>query len=131
MAEREPEHPDRELLEAFAQGRLGPDHEAAVEAHVAACDSCCERIQSMPEDRFVALLRATAGPPPPIETPEAAQQALGGAQQAGHVDLQIPSSFVLTGGPPTLPTMAGPPPPDHRPRPRCRRRWPITRGIGS
>src|SRR5690349_15723262 len=94
MANHEPGHPDRELLAAFVQGRLDPDREAELEAHVTECDSCCEQIQAVPDDPFVALLRAAGVPPAPSETPESLRPFLGVTQELGPVGFAVPSSFV-------------------------------------
>ena len=54
-------HPSAEELAAFDAGCLPPPRAAAVETHVAACPSCCRRLEELPEDAFAALVRAYAG----------------------------------------------------------------------
>jgi hypothetical protein len=54
-------HPSAEELAAFDAGCLPAPQAAAVETHVAACQSCCRRLEEMPEDAFAALVRAYAG----------------------------------------------------------------------
>ena len=51
----EAEHPSREQLVAFGQGRLGTD---AAE-HVAECDSCCEVLGKVANDTLADQIRAT------------------------------------------------------------------------
>src|SRR5579864_1765235 len=52
-------HPGVEKLRAFGQGRLSADNAAAVEEHLADCDSCCRLLQECPADSFVGRLRKT------------------------------------------------------------------------
>ena len=54
------DHPDRSDLLAFGLGRLDPARSAAVEKHVAGCDSCCEALQKAPDDTLVNKLREAA-----------------------------------------------------------------------
>ncbi|HKB39829.1 MAG TPA: serine/threonine-protein kinase, partial [Gemmataceae bacterium] len=53
-------HPNLEQLTAFDLGQLGPEEWSAVAAHVAACAECCARLEALPEDTLVSLLRSTA-----------------------------------------------------------------------
>ena len=50
-------HPDAEELRAFAKGLLQPEAAAVIEAHIAACDSCCQVLEEPPADSFVRRLR--------------------------------------------------------------------------
>jgi hypothetical protein len=50
-------HPTASELQAYGQGRLPPEAAAAVERHVAECDSCCRQIEEAPADSFVGQLR--------------------------------------------------------------------------
>jgi predicted Ser/Thr protein kinase len=54
-------HPSADELAAFDAGCLPAERNAAVETHVAACESCCRRLEGLPEDAFAALVRAYAG----------------------------------------------------------------------
>src|SRR5438034_9165058 len=77
-------HPDLEQLAALDGGRLSSGQMTTVERHVAACDVCCRRLQTLPEDGFTALVRAFAGGAPTgLEAP-------GGAT-AG---LEVPAALV-------------------------------------
>jgi hypothetical protein len=58
--ERDP-HPPRDQLAAFDAGLLGPTEREAVEHHLVACPLCGRVLDSLPEDPFVALVRASAG----------------------------------------------------------------------
>jgi hypothetical protein len=50
-------HPTLDKLAAFDQGRL-PDFEWTVlERHVAECDLCLQRLEALPDDSLVLLLR--------------------------------------------------------------------------
>ena len=55
-------HPDPEQLAAYGLGYLSPQERATIEAHVAGCPICCERLQSVPSDSLVALVQSSAGP---------------------------------------------------------------------
>ena len=62
-------HPDLEQLAAFDGGRLSPSRREAIERHVAGCESCCRRLETMPEDAFTATVRAFAGCAGSLESP--------------------------------------------------------------
>src|SRR5688500_5447999 len=53
-------HPSSAELQSFAHGRLPPAAMADVEQHVATCDSCCQALESVPEDTLVHLAREAA-----------------------------------------------------------------------
>ncbi|HEY7157135.1 MAG TPA: serine/threonine-protein kinase [Gemmataceae bacterium] len=53
----EQEHPTEDRLSAFGLGKLKDEELAAIEAHVACCDSCCERLRNLPTDKLVQLVR--------------------------------------------------------------------------
>ncbi len=61
-------HPSADDLAAFDAGCLPAARSAAVETHVAACASCCRRLEELPEDAFAALVRAYAGKADPGRT---------------------------------------------------------------
>ena len=70
------DHPSHEQLQAFAQGRLSLADFAAMEEHVAHCDTCCGRLAEMPDDTLIQLakdavttrFRADLHSPPPEST---------------------------------------------------------------
>src|SRR5260370_41357972 len=49
--------PGGEKLRSFGQGRLAADDAAAVEKHLADCDTCCFLLEETPADSFVGRLR--------------------------------------------------------------------------
>lgn len=53
-------HPSPAELQGFAQGRLPPGELARIEQHVAACDTCCQHLQAVPDDTLVHLAREAA-----------------------------------------------------------------------
>jgi hypothetical protein len=57
------EHPTRDRLAAFDAGLLRPAEHAAVEAHVAACPTCCRVLETLPEDDLAARIRRYSGEP--------------------------------------------------------------------
>ncbi|HEY7310810.1 MAG TPA: protein kinase [Gemmataceae bacterium] len=63
-------HPSREQLAAFDAGQLTATERAAIELHVAACPRCGRELDTLPEDPFVALVRASAAST--LDTPIAA-----------------------------------------------------------
>jgi hypothetical protein len=67
MTASELEHPSPDRLTAFGLGKLGPDDQAALEAHVSRCATCCARLRSLPEDNLATLVRealdASSAPP--------------------------------------------------------------------
>lgn len=50
-------HPEKATLDAYALGWLGMAEMERVETHLASCLSCGQRLQSVPDDRLVILLR--------------------------------------------------------------------------
>jgi serine/threonine protein kinase len=67
-------HPSREQLAAFDAGQLAPSEREAIERHLADCPECGRRVDMLPEDPFVALVRASAATQPSTttDTPEPA-----------------------------------------------------------
>jgi serine/threonine-protein kinase len=65
MAVQAAEHPTQEKLSAFNRGALPPAEQAAVETHIAACDTCCSALAVFSEDRLVGLARQAASELPP------------------------------------------------------------------
>jgi WD40 repeat protein len=61
-------HPSAQQLAAFDSGLLRPSEWEALERHVAGCAACCERLEALPEDSMVTLLRSSAAPPHRPET---------------------------------------------------------------
>ncbi len=57
-------HPDADKLRKFGQGRLAPEEAAAVEDHLADCDTCCLHLEGTPIDSFVGRLRVAQDLPP-------------------------------------------------------------------
>ena len=57
-------HPMLADLAAFDAGQLSPAEREAVERHLADCPDCGRRVDDLPEDPFVALVRASAGSQP-------------------------------------------------------------------
>src|SRR5882724_7306624 len=65
-------HPTLEQLTGFDQGTLAQAEWAAIERHVAACAACCQRLESVPADGLVALMRVALGKGEPGPPPELA-----------------------------------------------------------
>ncbi len=61
MTEGDGPHPDPHDLAAFDAGTLAPVVRSEVERHVATCADCCRTLDSLPDDDFVARVRALAG----------------------------------------------------------------------
>lgn len=57
-------HPDVERLAAFGYGLLAPEAAATVENHIGSCASCRDTLETLPDDRFVSLLRSAAADTP-------------------------------------------------------------------
>ncbi|HET6884033.1 MAG TPA: efflux RND transporter permease subunit [Pirellulales bacterium] len=61
-------HPTLERLLAFDRGMLAPEEWPEIDRHIAACESCCQKLDDLPEDYMVAVLRnpptSTDGAPP-------------------------------------------------------------------
>jgi WD40 repeat protein/tRNA A-37 threonylcarbamoyl transferase component Bud32 len=71
-------HPDPAVLAAFDCGSLPPDKQAAIEAHVAGCAECCARLDVLPDDPLVALIRI------PQPRPSGSADTRSMSQDAGH-----------------------------------------------
>lgn len=50
-------HPDSELLARYNQGELEPEEFLEIENHILACNSCCEKLQGLPEGSLVGKLQ--------------------------------------------------------------------------
>src|SRR5262245_25140040 len=50
-------HPSADELRAFGRGQLSAEAAAAVERHVAECESCCRLLEEAPGDSFEGQLR--------------------------------------------------------------------------
>jgi WD40 repeat protein len=61
-------HPTPSQLNAFGLGRLDDTAAWTVEQHVAACPTCCQKLDAVPADGFLSCLRS-AGPTPPMALP--------------------------------------------------------------
>ncbi len=57
MVEMLTDHPGRDALQAYGQGRLAPAAVAALEQHLGVCASCCQLLDAAPGDSFVSRLR--------------------------------------------------------------------------
>jgi serine/threonine protein kinase/WD40 repeat protein len=51
------EHPPLDRLAAFGLGKLRDADFAVIEAHIACCVACCERLRELPTDKLVQLVR--------------------------------------------------------------------------
>jgi eukaryotic-like serine/threonine-protein kinase len=51
-------HPPPEQLRAFAEGRVGPGETDVIEGHLRDCPTCCEALESTPDDALVSLIRS-------------------------------------------------------------------------
>lgn len=52
-------HPEATRLEAFARGELELPEIDAVQQHLADCQTCCDALDSVPDDNLLALVRQT------------------------------------------------------------------------
>src|SRR5262245_23139611 len=50
-------HPDASDIHAYGRGLLDSLHAARIEEHVAACESCCRILETVPADGFLTRLR--------------------------------------------------------------------------
>jgi hypothetical protein len=55
------EHPSVDLLAAYGLGKLKDAEFAEIEAHIAGCAACCERLRELPGDKIVQLVRGCGG----------------------------------------------------------------------
>jgi hypothetical protein len=54
-------HPSLEELAAFNSGHLEAATLTRIAGHVAWCEACCRRLESVRDDSFVLLVRRSAG----------------------------------------------------------------------
>ncbi|MGE3809212.1 MAG: serine/threonine-protein kinase, partial [Gemmataceae bacterium] len=78
-----PLHPSFEELVAFDQGKLATVRLRTIEDHVAGCAECCRKLEEVPDDRLIALLRGL----PVQETREWCGDNTPQAGWAGHGEL--------------------------------------------
>jgi eukaryotic-like serine/threonine-protein kinase len=57
----EADHPSAADLVAFGQGRMDAAIHAAIESHVAHCETCCQALQTVPDDTLAVALRGIGG----------------------------------------------------------------------
>jgi serine/threonine protein kinase len=62
MNEAQRVHPSIEELSAFSLGQLPAQAATEIESHLAGCSTCCDCLQTVREDAFVAKLRAAVEP---------------------------------------------------------------------
>jgi serine/threonine protein kinase len=55
-------HPSAAQLAAFDRGDLRPAQWAEIERHLAGCSTCCDQLESLPDDPLVLFMRAAAKP---------------------------------------------------------------------
>jgi serine/threonine protein kinase len=104
MNDADQTHPTPADLAAFDAGHLSPADLEAVERHLAGCAECGRRLDGLPEDPFVALVRAaadwtvpTAGATPQAAAPGETTELLGSSAEpfevpgelAGHPKYRI------------------------------------------
>src|SRR5947209_6188850 len=53
MNQAPPVHPSNCQLAALKVGKLAPPESVEVERHLAACDTCCEAMKTLPDDSLV------------------------------------------------------------------------------
>jgi WD40 repeat protein/tRNA A-37 threonylcarbamoyl transferase component Bud32 len=101
MNEPNPSHPKPDLLAQFAAGLLDELQSCAVETHVAACESCGDLLDTLPDDAFVRQVRQTRQAtdlPPILPHIERATLAAVAAQQgisrdrSGQADSEMGST---------------------------------------
>src|SRR4051812_4334483 len=76
------QHPSLVELTAFDRGQLRPGEREALERHIAGCATCCQRLDSIADDRLVVLLRTST------------------SQATSTVEMALPTSSADT--PPTV-----------------------------
>ena len=60
MSDPSGDHPPAEQLPAFGLGLLDPEATAAIERHVAGCDTCCQALLAVADDGLVTRIRQAA-----------------------------------------------------------------------
>ena len=55
------DHPSAAQLREFGLGRLDDEQMEAVSAHVAFCDTCCQKLEQVHDDTLVELCKAAGG----------------------------------------------------------------------
>jgi serine/threonine protein kinase len=56
------DHPNREQLTAFMWGQLGEADHTEIADHIEGCDACCLALREIPDDAFLAHVRAANTP---------------------------------------------------------------------
>ena len=57
MTSPQVKHPTDAQLTDFSSGKLAQAESGEIEQHLAACDTCCQLLKTLPDDTLVALLR--------------------------------------------------------------------------
>jgi serine/threonine protein kinase len=93
MSAAEASHPTRDQLAAFDQGRLAPQEWSAIEHHLADCNDCCGRLETVPDDDLVTLMRAAVKPASTMEGFDSRAETLGGAAKADRGPPEAPAEL--------------------------------------
>lgn len=64
------EHPDENVLEEYAFGRLNEAEAAILEEHILVCEQC--QLALVETDDYIRLMKSGAGYPPDLSIPPAA-----------------------------------------------------------
>src|SRR5262249_26805979 len=86
-------HPDEAKLSAFDQGQLPSAEWVEIEGRVAACETCCGKLENMREDKLVALLRAAVGSKKAADTtdsPSSGGETIDAPRVPGPARAEIP-----------------------------------------
>jgi len=83
-------HPTADQLAAFDLGQLPAAEWREVERHIAACKECCQKLESLPEDALVRLVRESAS-----KAAETMDQFTGSTGTSGNAaPAQVPPELV-------------------------------------
>lgn len=99
MSSLNDDHPPGDQLTAFAAGLLDEGQIAELEGHLERCATCVRALETVPEDRFVLVLRETsgrsAGAPPSLAVPGHELPPVGGEDKSPEgTRTSIPEALV-------------------------------------
>ena len=91
------EHPAKDQLIAFGQGKLAADESSSVEQHLEVCRECCETLLDLKDDTFVGLVRLSKTEDAVAEVASIRTDPGADANCVGHDSAHSATLLVQTG----------------------------------
>ena len=90
-------HPAKEQLLAFGQGKLADDESSSVEQHLEVCRECCETLLDLKDDTFVGLVKIAQSSDAVVDAASVRTNPGADASCVGHDDAHSATLLVQAG----------------------------------